>query len=142
MRPLELYDLGMELAARADGESVQRSAVNRLYYGLLHEACCRYFRVNPSAAPIPRSRRHREVGDRFRSKGDETSLNIVRLLRILAGLRTECDYNLTRELMHGGRAYPPSDILTIAVDFAGEILAALEEYSPGEAEDGCNCPAI
>ena len=46
MRPIELYNLGVVAARTADTEAKRRSAVGRIYYGLHHEACCRFFRIN------------------------------------------------------------------------------------------------
>ena len=43
MRPLDFYDLGVQLAASARTEAEYRATIGRLYYGLHHEACCRYF---------------------------------------------------------------------------------------------------
>ena len=43
MRPLDFYRLGVALAYSADSETLQRTVINRLYYGLHHEACCRFF---------------------------------------------------------------------------------------------------
>ena len=142
MRPLDFYDLGMELAESARSEDLQRTVVNRLYYGLHHEACCRYFRENPEADPIRRSRRHRELGERFRGLSDSMSNEIAGLLRDLFDLRAECDYRLSPELRFRGSTYRPSEAMEMAVGQAADLLGLLERYSPGEAGDGCDPPVV
>ncbi len=139
MRPLDYYDLGVELASEQSSEIRQRTAVNRLYYGLHHEACCRYFRENPSADPIPRTRRHRELGDRFSRSHDPVSRDIARRLRELSQLRAECDYRLSDALRFAGSIYRVKEVLEISVRIAGDLLDALDIYSPGNASEDCDC---
>ena len=141
MRPLDFYRLGLAAASNANTEPVQRMAVGRLYYGLHHEACCRYFRANPNADPLQRNQRHSGLRDRFNSLNDPSSRTIGNLLRDLIALRGEADYNLSGPLRFRNRVLPPEAMLRIALVSAKQLLDALEAYSPGEAEDGCRCPA-
>ncbi len=34
------------------------------------------------------------------------------------------------------------ELMRMAVSVAAGLLAALEDFSPGEAEDGCYCPVL
>ena len=64
MRPLDFYRLGIELSSDAYTEARQRTVVNRLYYGLHHEACCRLFQraaVSARSALESQSQTHRPV---------------------------------------------------------------------------------
>ena len=140
MRPLDYYDIGMELANEPSSEIRQRTAVNRLYYGLHHEACCRFFRENPTADPLPRSRRHRELGDRFSKSHDPVSRNIASRLRELSQLRAECDYRLSAGLRYAGMTYQVREVVDLAVRISRDLLDALDRYSPGSASEGCDCP--
>ena len=140
MRPLEFYRLGVVIAQMASTEPEQRTAVNRLYYGLHHEACCRFFRRNPNADPLSRNRRHTELCYRFRRGPDPDARIIGRLLNNLRQLRNESDYNLAPSLRYKNRRINSRQLATLGVGVAAELLQALETYSPGEAEDGCSCP--
>ncbi len=140
MRPLEFYRLGAEAASNATTEPAQRMAVNRLYYGLHHEACCRFFRKNPTATPLNRNRRHTDLRDRYNNLDDPDSRNVGVLLNDLMTLRAEADYQISRPPRFRNRPLAPADFLNIAVESARQLLDALEVFSPGEAEDGCNCP--
>ena len=140
MRPLDFYRLGLAAASNATTEPVQRMAVGRLYYGLHHEACCRYFRVNPNADPLHRTQRHSELRNRFNSLNDPGSRTIGGLLHSLLTLRAEADYNISAPLRFRNRVLSPEAMLRTALASARQLLAALENYSPGEAEDGCRCP--
>ena len=140
MRPLAFYRLGLQLAQRATTEPIQRSAVNRLYYGLHHEACCRYFRTNPVARPINRNRRHTDLRNRYYQAGGSTSLAVSRNLKDLMVLRRMADYQLSPPFRFKNRPMDAAQLLQAAIQSAEQLLNALEAYSPGEAEDGCNCP--
>ena len=141
MRPLEFYRLGVSIAQRASTESEQRTAVNRLYYGLHHEACCRFFRRNPNAAPLsPARSRHTELCDRFRRGPGQDAQKVGWLLNNLRLLRNQSDYNLATTLRFRNRLIPAHQLAVIGLSLASELLEALEIYSPGEAEDGCSCP--
>ena len=140
MRPLEFHRLGLRLAQDANTEAQQRIAVTCLYYGLHHEACCRFFRNNPFARPLNRNGRHRELRDRYFHSIEPHTSHIAGLLDDLATLRAECHYQLTLPLRFNGASYQPDQILELALEKSTQLLAALEAYSPGEAPDGCNCP--
>ena len=140
MRPLDFYRLGLAAANNATTEAAQRMAIGRLYYGLHHEACCRYFRINPNADPIERRQRHARLRDRFNSLNDPTSRVIGILLGDLISLRGEADYNLTGPLRFRNRVLSPEAMLNNALESGQKLLSALEAYSPGEAQDGCHCP--
>ena len=141
MRPLEFYRLGISLSQTAESESLQRTVVGRLYYGLHHEACCRYFRTNPSTEPpLNRNRRHVDLRDRYNRDGDPKSKDVGNLLNDLMALHSEADYQLVLPLRFRNRSWGAKQVLDLAVNTARQLLDALEEYSPGEAEDGCECP--
>lgn len=140
MRPLDFYRLGLSLSETADAEAAQRTAVSRLYYGLHHEACCRYFRANPGSEALNVSRRHVELRDRYNSPDDPKSRKVGILLNDLRILRSEADYELVPPLRFKSRLLDSEQFLNLAVETARQLLDALEDYSPGEAEDGCRCP--
>ena len=140
MRPLEFYRLGVAIAQRASTEPEHRTAVNRLYYGLHHEACCRFFRRNPYANPLNRNRRHTDLRDRFSGLDALDAQKVGALLNELMSLRSQSDYRLTPTLRFRNRPIPAQQIAGVGLSLASELLQALETYSPGEAEDGCNCP--
>ena len=140
MRPLDFYRLGVSLAPTAVTESEQRTVVTRLYYGLHHEACCRYFRANAVSAPLDTNRRHTELRDRFNSRGDSRARTVGNLLNDMMALRREADYELVLPLRFKSQSRTPHEVLNLALQTGRELLYALEEYSPGEAEDGCRCP--
>ena len=139
MRPLDFRDLALYLIGSTPNEAALRSAVSRLYYGLHHESCCRYFRENPDATPIQRNRRHAELPERFGNSGDPVQRNIAFLLRLLADLRGECDYNVAGPLLHNGAHVTPEAVLREALTTAERLLAALNAYSPGESANGAEC---
>ena len=141
MRPLDFHDLALRLPDGTPTEAAQRSAVSRLYYGLHHEACCRYFRENPGASPIQRSRWHSELPLRFSNSGEPVQRDIVFLLRLLADMRGECDYNLAGPLLHNGAYSTPETMLREALIAATRLLYALNSYSYGESPDGAECVA-
>ena len=140
MRPLDFYRLGLSLAENADTEAVQRTAVNRLYYGLHHEACCRYFRTNPESEPLNRRNRHVELRNRYNNSYDSKARTVGRLLNDLRLIRSTADYELVSPLTFIDRSLDPGQFMNIAVQTARQLLDALDDYSPGESEDGCRCP--
>ena len=142
MKPLDFYCLGIELSEDAHTEARQRTVVNRLYYGLHHEACCRLFREHPSppSQPLNRNRRHTDLSYRFRELNESHSTEVAQLLVTLSRLRSESDYQLTPPLRHRNRSYQPVQVMELAIGFARQLLEALDGYSEGEAPDGCNCP--
>ena len=140
MRPLDFYRLGVASAPGATTESLQRMVVNRLYYGLHHEACCRYFRENPGARPLDRNRRHIELKNRYRNSYGQTAREIGDLLSQMSKLRSEADYELVPPLRFRNHSIDSQELMEIALDTSQQLLAALERYSPGAAPDGCRCP--
>ena len=140
MRPLDLYRFGVSLAETAEAESAQRTVVNRLYYGLHHEACCRYFRANADSAPLDTNRRHTELRERFNVRDDPRARTIGNLLNDMMALRREADYELALPIRFRNRPLAPEQFLNMALETGRQLLHALEQYSPGEAEDGCRCP--
>ena len=142
MRPLDFYRAGVALADIASTESLRRTAVGRLYYGLHHEACCRYFRKNPGAPPLDRNRRHAQLADRYLNSPEPAAQQIGRRLNDMARLRREADYELVPPLRFENRSIDSHELLDFALDISQRLLAALERYSPGAAPDGCRCPVV
>ena len=140
MRPLDFYRLGVASAPGATTESLQRTVVNRLYYGLHHEACCRYFRENPGARPLDRNRRHIQLRNRYIDSSDQAVREIGVLLDKMIELRSEADYELVPPLRFENKSINAEQLLDFALDISQQLLAALERYSPGAAPDGCRCP--
>ena len=140
MRPLDFYRLGVRLANSATTEAATRNAVGRLYYGLHHEACCRYFRENPAARPLRRGHRHKQLTDHYGSLHSSPPRRIRRLLKQLSSMRNITDYELTPPIRYHKKVRTASELMRMAVTVAEELLTALEDYSPGESEDGCHCP--
>ncbi|MYE54351.1 MAG: hypothetical protein F4X34_04040 [Chloroflexi bacterium] len=142
MKPLDFYRLGLQMASSASSETEYRTAISRIYYGLHHESCCRYFRREVAPAPLNRNRRHTELRDRFNSLSGTASNTIGGRLNDLIIIRNEADYQLVSPLRYKGRSYSVEQLIYRAVSLAQELLDALETYSPGEASDGCNCPTV
>ena len=136
MRPLDFYSLGVRLAEEGRTEAEQRTAVSRVYYGLLHEAACRYFRENPGAPPIPRNRRHSAVRERLGDSGVPAGVDAAIFLRRLAWMRGECDYQIGAELRFERGTMALGTMVAQALETAAACLAALDAYSPGESADG------
>ena len=142
MKPLDFYQLGVDIASSASTEAQYRTAISRIYYGLHHECCCRYFRKLSFAEPLNGNRRHTDLRDRFNTPRDPISNKISQLLGNLMMARTEADYQLAPPIIYGRRSYSPEDLMRLALDRGQELLEALEDYSPGEADDGCDCPTV
>ena len=142
MRPLDFYQLGLQLSMSAVTEAECRNAIGRLYYGLHHEACCRYFRVHPSASPLGKGSRHTHLIRRYRSLSSQDARRVQRHLGRLSTLRNVSDYELGSAMTYRGRTYSPADLMSTAVTVAESLLAALEAFSPGTAADGCVCRVI
>ena len=139
MRPIEYYNWAVGLAGNAATEAEQRTVVSRLYYGLHHEACCRYYRVNPAAAPLKRRNRHACLAITFNSASDATSKNIANLLKDLRDLRAQADYELSPQTYYRGIRMSWQTLVGIAMVHGEQLLEELEQYSPGDAGDGCPC---
>jgi len=142
MRPLEFYELGLQIASSASTEAQYRTAISRIYYGLHHEACCRYFRKLPTAQPLDGNRRHAELRNRFSILEDSAAIRVGQLLGRLRILRTEADYQLRPPLRFGNRSYTPEQLMAQAIMMGQDLLEGLEVFSPGEASDGCECPHV
>ena len=143
MRPLDFYDLVARLAASAQTEAEYRACIGRLYYGLHHEACCRYFREFQNAPPLARGNRHSQLVQRYRAlRGNRAAQRVQSLLGQLSGMRNVSDYELDSVMRYRKRTYRPADLMTAAISVAAELLAELETFSPGEAADGCVCHVI
>ena len=142
MRPLDFYRLGMHLAGSAATQAEHRCAVGRLYYGLHHEACCRYFRENPEAPALGRGSRHAKLIERYAGLRTHETRRVRRLLRQLSHMRNISDYELDNPLSYHNRERSASELMRMAVSIAEGLLGALDDFSPGEAEDGCRCPVL
>ena len=132
----------VRLASAATTESEHRAAINRVYYGLHHDACCRYFRTEPAPQPLNRNRRHTDLRERFNRPQDAVASNVGQLLGRLMRLRNEADYQLQPPLRYQNRSYTSERLMRRAVDTGEELKLALETYSPGESPDGCDCPEV
>ena len=139
VRPIEIYNWAIGQSGNAATEVEQRTVVSRLYYGLHHEACCRYYRKNPAAAALNRSNRHAGLAVSFNSASDGTSKNIGNLLKDLRDLRVQADYVLSPPTYYRGKRINWGSLVTMAVMHGEQLLEELEQYSPGEAGDGCRC---
>ena len=137
MRPLDFYDLGVEMAQTAQTEAQERTVINRLYYGLHHEACCRYVRKESWAQPLNRNRRHADLRDRLNQSVDPSSSKVAQLLGHLMRLRAFADYQISPPYRFQNRA--GQQVMRLALDVSRRLMSALEGYSPGEASDGCEC---
>ena len=143
MRPLALYEFGIALANAAAAEVERRTAVNRIYYGLHHEACCRYFRQTPTPPALDRNRRHTELRRRFSDATNPAMSLVGTYLGQLERLRAEADYQLPAgSMVLGGRPCSDVQVLAEASRKGALLLQALETLSPGQATDGCPCLAI
>ena len=140
MRPLDFYRLGIALAENAVAESQRRAAVSRLYYGLHHEACCRYFRENPGARPLSVNGRHTQLRNRYLDSERDDGKIVGKLLSRMMQLRVEADYQLAPPLRFGHKTIDSAELMRLALDISRQLLAALNRYSPGDAPDGCRCP--
>ena len=142
MRPLDFYNLGVQIAASAGTEAECRNAIGRLYYGLHHEACCRYFRVHPGAPQLGRGSRHTQLIGRYGNLPSRNARRVQNLLRQLSNMRNLSDYQLSGSIRYRERTRSTMELMGIAVSVAAELLAALDAFSPGAAVDGCYCPTI
>lgn len=139
MRPLEFYRLGLRLAESADTEVKRRTAVSRMCYGLHHEACCRYFRENPDDPPLARNGRHTALIQRFRDKPRSIERDIASMLDHIRQMRNVCDYELDSRIQFRQLTIDSEQLVGMALIVANDLLGALEDFSPGEALDGCDC---
>ena len=140
MKPLDFYRIGMKIASSADMEAEHRTAINRMYYGLHHDACCRYFRENPDASPLERGSRHRRLIERYGIDENDFSNEVSELLSMLSEVRNIADYELGSLMRYREWRIGSHEFMIMAMTISEELLEALEIYSPGEASDGCDCP--
>ncbi len=139
MRPLEFYQLGLSLASTANTEAEFRNAIGRVYYGLHHEACRRYFRQQPTAPSLERGSRHNLLIERFHDPTDATINEISNLLRQLSRMRNLADYELRKIILLNRRSLDSNQLMRLALLVADELFQALETYSPGEASEDSEC---
>ena len=142
MRPLDSYRVGLQMVGTAESEAHQRTVVNRVYYGLHHEACCRYFRREVAAQPLDRNRRHTNLRNNFNQSMDPLSGRIAQLLGELMRLRSLADYELSPPYRIGRQILTPEQLMRRALDVSERLLSALERYSPSEAVDGSGCREV
>ena len=140
MKPLDFYRLGLRLSTTATTEAEQRTVVSRLYYGLHHEACCRFFRENPDALPLPQGSRHYRMRERYGGQRTQAEQEVARLLAQIFAMRNMADYELRGTIQYQAREFESSQLMSLALIIAEDLLNALESFSPGEAPDGCDCP--
>jgi hypothetical protein len=138
VRPIEFYHLAVASASTASSEAAHRTVVSRLYYGLHHEACCRYFRANPTANHLKFTNRHPELSRRFHDPTDPTAMQISYDLRDLKKLRGLADYDLAR-LRFRQRTLTSQQLMTTALAMGQRLLKGLDMLLPGVATDGCPC---
>ena len=67
-------------------------------------------------------------------------MRVGNLLDQLRRLRTTADYDLAG-MTFNRVAINDNELLAVAVKTGELLLKALEQYSPGEAADGCQCVA-
>ena len=142
MKPLDFYRFGTQMAETATDEVECRTTIGRMYYGLHHEACCRYFRENPDAVPLGRGSRHSQLLTRFSTSGANSSSRIARLLRQLSIMRNISDYELGNSVRYNNLQVSACQLMKMASIVALELHQTLDEYSPGEAEEGCECRTV
>ena len=141
MKPIEFYKLGVAAVSSVASEAERRTVVSRIYYGLHHEACCRFFRVNGSPYLQRGGSRHMRLVEAYRKPiGSNAAIRVGSLLDQLRRLRNTADYDLAG-MAFDKRTIDDKQLLADAVKKGELLLKALERYSPGEAADGCQCVA-
>ena len=140
MKPIDFYKLGLLRADSASTEAEHRNVIGRLYYGLHHEACCRYFRQNPYAPPLRMGSRHRRLIERYQEIGSEIAVSVSISLSRLFVMRNIADYELGGLISYRNLPVNSRTLMGMALIVAWELLELLEAYSPGEGPDGCDCP--
>lgn len=144
MKPLDFYRWAVTEAATATSEAQCRSVISRLYYGIHHEVCCRYFRGTPPASPLPSQSRHSELRNRLNDAQRPRLATMANLLGQLLHMRTEADYQLTLplRLRNGRNVDTACALVQHATRIGEELLRELEAHWPGEAPDGCECKVV
>ena len=139
VKPIEFYNLGLASAPTASSEAEHRMVIGRIYYGLHHESCCRFFRKNPSQQFLNKSGRHSALVISYKSsKNSADALLVGQRLENLKMLRELADYELGA-LQFANQQIDSIVGMNIALQVGNLLLQALESYSPGEAPDGCIC---
>lgn len=141
MKPMEFYDWAVDAAATVSSEAGQRSVISRLYYGLHHEACCRFFTVNPDHQALPGQSRHTSLSSVYNQSSDPTCKAIGNLLRDLKTLRGIADYDLSNAF-YRGQVYPMQTLMGFALIYGQDLVEQLNLFCPRAAEEGCNCPVV
>lgn len=139
MRPLDFYEFGVRLASSASSEAEHRTAISRIYYGLHHEACCRYFRENQDAEGLQRGSRHQRLVETFHNAEDSAASDVAIYLQQLSRMRNVADYELGQDLQYNRTNYTSEQFMRIALNISEQLKQALDTFSPGEAPDGCEC---
>ncbi len=144
MRPLDFYELGRQMVGSAQTEAEQRTAVNRLYYGLHHEACGRYFQREPAPQPLNRNSRHSDIQSRFRSGFNTDGMRVGELLGQLSRLRNVADYELHSEVnVPRDRSIKSAEqLMRMSITVSEGLKTALDSYSPSETPDGLEYPVV
>ena len=140
VKPLAFYNLSLAVAPVVTSDAERRRVVSLIYYGLHHEACCRFFRVN-SQTPYLRKdgTRHKDLINKYRNAPrNRHSRRIGDLLDELRRLRTTADYDLNA-MTFNRRPITEAALLLTAMQKGKSLLNALDQFSPGEAQDGCQC---
>ena len=140
MRPLDFYELGLRMFSTAQTESEQRTVANRLYYGLHHEACGRYFRKEVRPQPLNRNRRHSDIRDRFNNSIDPVSMRVAQLLGELMRLRVVADYQLPSNIIGMRSIQDAEQLMRRSVNVSEQLLSALDRYSSHATPNGYEYP--
>lgn len=142
MRPLDFYRFAQDLSERATDSAAYRSVVSRAYYGMHHEACCRYFRKEPYAPAIGMGSRHTDLCNRLNDPTDPQKATLASLLSQLQHARAEADYVLDEQVKAGRAFVDCGALMRYSLKLCEQLVRALERYSPGEAPDGCLCKTV
>ena len=122
-------------------ESLQRTVISRLYYGLHTRRVAGTSERTPCLGHLGAT-----AGTRICEIDSTETLNNIQNCRYsparLKELREEADYQLAPPLRFRNRSMDARQFMDLAVEHSRQLLAALETYSPGEAEDGCDCPVV
>ena len=140
VKPIEFYNLSLAVAPGVTSEAERRRVVSLIYYGLHHEACCRFFRVNTQTPYLRKDgTRHKDLISKYRNAPrNRISRRIGDLLDQLRRLRTTADYDLAA-MSFNRKPISEVVLLATAMQKSKALLVALDRYSPGEAHDGCQC---
>ena len=62
------------------------------------------------------------------------------MLRSILNMRNVADYELQETVQFNRMSLGAKELVHLAQFVASDLLTALEDFSPGEASDGCDCP--